>query len=242
MALDQELSGIAGSQELVNRDGSELVARGVTGPVSLAHGLEETRQRTWFIGSGNRSLGGALLAFVVLVVVNLFVHKHKLGVEELWVYLGGSLEALAHNEDFRRNCSRRRWLGRLNLVEKLLKRPQKGVVIGRSEHLGHKGTARLQQVTSQLERVQRQLGLVVGILTPGGTNIGGSVVEYKVAHVALATQFLLDQVATRLSRNIGLDRHNSLDGLDRNEIHTDNLGTARHSLHRDLRPTTRGTA
>ena len=63
-----------------------------------------------------------------------------LWVEEFGVNALGSLISTADNEDFCRDIPRGRGLGRFYGREQLLENPQQGVVVLRSENLGHKRT------------------------------------------------------------------------------------------------------
>ena len=47
-------------------------------------------------------------------------------------------------------------------------------------YLGHKPPSRPQQAAGQLDGTQREHGLPIGVLDPGGAHVGGTVVEHAV--------------------------------------------------------------
>lgn len=70
----------------------------------------------------------------------------------LWLPL-----TLADDKDLCRLISRRLRLGGLHFVEKLLKDPDKGLIVFRAEHLGDKRATFCQELTGQLESHEGQM-------------------------------------------------------------------------------------
>lgn len=64
---------------------------------------------------------------------------------------------LTDDEDLCRLISRRLWLGGLHFVKKLLKDPDKWLIVFRAEHLGDKRAAFCQELTGQLEGHEGQM-------------------------------------------------------------------------------------
>ena len=158
-----------------------------------------------------------------------------LRVEELGVNALRGLEATADDENFGGDVTRGGRLGCFDGVEELLEHPQKRVVVLGSENLGDKGTTLNQEIRSQAQRLQGQLGLGESILNPGGTDVGGTIVEYGVCFPSL--QMASDCSTTLFGGNIALEADDSRDRLDRGEIDTDDDTLGRHALCGNLTPT-----
>lgn len=70
----------------------------------------------------------------------------------LWLPL-----TLTDDKDLCRLISRRLWLGGLHFVEKLLKDPDKWLIVFGAEHLGDKRSTFGQELTGQLEGHEGQM-------------------------------------------------------------------------------------
>ena len=75
---------------------------------------------------------------------------------------------------------RGRWLRRLDLPEKLIEHPDEVVIVHTTEDLGHKCATFRQKFDSQLQTHQHELRLRIGVLNPGGSDVGGTIVQYDV--------------------------------------------------------------
>ncbi len=91
-----------------------------------------------------------------------------------------------------------------------------------------------QELGGQLQRVQGQLGLVVRILHPGGTDVGGTVVEDAVGLPGLEVG--ADGGAALLGGDVALEGDDLGDGLDRGEIDADDDAVPGHGLGANLTP------
>lgn len=122
-------------------------------------------------GSGEGSDGGG---------GRVVVREDVFGVEKLGVDLGGSEVTLADDEDLGGDVTRGRGLGGLDLGEELVENPEERVVILGTEDLGAEGSAGGEEFGGELERSEYELDLGEGILYPGSSDIGSSIVEYAV--------------------------------------------------------------
>lgn len=107
-----------------------------------------------------------------------------------------------------------RRLSCLAFTKQLFEHPHQGLVVSRPKDFGHKGAAFGEKLDRQLERHENEACLRVGILNPGSTNVGCSVVQN---HISLEMLHLLSEhLATLFRRNV-----------------TDQPSAARHQKHQD---------
>ena len=71
---------------------------------------------------------------------------------------------------------RRRRLRSLDLAEELGEYPDKVVVVDGAEDLGDECASLNQELGGQLHRLQHELGLSIGVLDPGGTDVRRAIV------------------------------------------------------------------
>ena len=76
-------------------------------------------------------------------------------------------------------------LGGVDAFEELVEDPHERLVVLGAEHLGDEGAALHQELGGELEGVEREEGLLVGVVGPALAHVGGAVVENDVAFPAL---------------------------------------------------------
>ena len=204
---------------------------------------------------------GEALARAVLLVGAVDLGEDVLGVEHARVDLGRREEALAGDEDLGRHVTRRRRLGRLDFGEELVEDPEERVVVLGAEDLGAEGAAGAQELDGELERREDELDLGEGVLDPGGSDVGRTVVEDAAgggdesvsgrgrkegsqsegkgdAHVGLPVLHLgAESTPARLGRDVLDERDAARDGLDGDEVDADDDRVLlRHLLGGDLKP------
>ena len=178
-------------------------------------------------------------------------HVHRLGglrdvleeellVQQPRVDLARRLVPLAHHEDLGRGVPAGLGLGGVHLVEELLEGVQQRRVVHGPEHLGHEGPLRGQVLGGQLQGLQDQPGLRVGLAAPGAPDVGRPVVDHHVEEPALG--HAVDELPAPRGGDVTLERGAPLDGLDGVEVEAHDEGTRRHLLGEDLEPAARRRA
>lgn len=121
--------------------------------------------------------------FLSLLSFDFFVDfgQSVLRVQELGVDEIRGFEALADQESLSGLAPRSLRFRALDSVEQLIADVEERVVIFRSENFGDEGTSPSQNLSGQLERMQRQFNLVVSVEIPISTNIRGTIIQYDVS-------------------------------------------------------------
>mmetsp|Transcript_18216 Transcript_18216/g.35785 ORF Transcript_18216/g.35785 Transcript_18216/m.35785 type:complete len:306 (-) Transcript_18216:133-1050(-) len=195
------------------------------------------------------SSGAALLVVLVKQLVDRLLlsellllfntREHVTRVQKTGVNFMRREVLTTDNENFCRDVTGGGRLGGLDLLEELLERPKKRCVIVGAENLGHEGTSTLEVFTSKFESVYGKLVLHEGILAVFGTNVGGTVTKHNISLVA--THLLTNLLTACIRGNILLENSTSSNGLDGQQINTNNLtlGALRNTLGQNLKPTSR---
>lgn len=103
------------------------------------------------------------------------------GIEEFRVDFGGGLVATADDEDFGGYVSGTGGFGGLDFVEELVEYPEQGIVVAGAENFGDEDAAGSEKGDGKREGVEHEEGLLVGVGSPRGTDIGRTVVEDAVS-------------------------------------------------------------
>ncbi len=98
----------------------------------------------------------------------------------------------------------RRWgFGRFYFAEQLVEHPDEVVVVRTSEDLCDERPAFDEELGSQFHTHEHQLRLAVGILHPGSTDVGGTIMQHDVGFPVL--QLAADEVATLCGGDVGCE-------------------------------------
>ena len=117
-------------------------------------------------------------------------------------------------------------LGSLDFAEELGEDPDEVVVVNRAEDLRHERPALDEELRSKFERHEHKLGLAVGVLHPGGTDVRRTVVQNDIRLPVF--QLAADKVSTLRGGDIAGEGGDAGYGLDGYEINTyEQLGYCR---------------
>lgn len=106
----------------------------------------------------------------------------------------------------------------LDLGEKLAEHPKQVVVILTSEDLGNKCSAFDEELHSQFQTAQHELGLREGVLHPCATDIRSTIVEYDIGFPVFHMR--AEELATFCASDIGGEGSDMRYRADRDEIDT----------------------
>jgi hypothetical protein len=180
-----------------------------------------------------------------------------LGIEKFRVNVVGGEVVTADNEDFRRHISevvsvikrckttkkkklpRRWWLGGFDFAEQLSEDPEKVVVVGAPEDLGDESATFHEKFHCEPETHEDELCLGVGVLDPGSTDVGCTVMENNISFPVL--ELVSNEVATAGCGDVCGESGDTGNGTDRDEIDANNDAIYWHRLARNLEPTTGGS-
>ena len=196
-----------------------LALGGVTGSVFL------DRQQLFERG---HSVSAVLLRVGVHFLQCEFGIKQP-GVDDVWCFI-----ALTHHENFCWGLSGRLWLIWFNFCEKLVCHIHQRVIILGPENLCNKGSSSSEGFGGDLQSVEGELDLVVGIHLPVRSDIGRTIIQNHVGLEML--QLLLYQSHAPLRRNICLECYATLDSWNRIQVDTNLDGSYRHIFRTHLKP------
>ncbi len=103
-----------------------------------------------------------------------------LRVQKLGVDLVRCEIVLADNEYFRRLVTRGGRLGGVHFLEELAEDPDETLIVLGAKDLGDEPSALAQELRGQLEGVESEEGLLVGVMDPILADVGGPVMENQV--------------------------------------------------------------